>query len=140
MTYESYLDPLLKIQKKILRYIKFETFSSSSTTILKSLKFSKIKDSLHLNILTFVYKSIKKLSPSCFHDSFQPSSSVYRIGTHQTTRGDLFKSFKNTTIYGLQTIQFCGSKLWSTIPLFIRVASYVVVFRSKFKSYFHDSY
>ena len=29
-------------------------------------------DVLHLIILNFVYKSINKLSPSCFHDYFQP--------------------------------------------------------------------
>ena len=140
MTYESYLDPLFKLQKKILRCIKFEPFSSSSTPIFQSLKFLKVEDILHLNILTFVYKSINKLSPSCFHDYFQPNSSVHRIGTRQATRGDLFKSFKNTTLYGLQSIQFFGSKLWNTLPLFIRVASSVVVFRSKLKSYFLDSY
>ena len=33
MTYESYLDPLFKLQKKILRCIKFKPFSASSTPI-----------------------------------------------------------------------------------------------------------
>ena len=77
---------------------------------------------------------------SCFHDYFQLKSSVHRIGTRQATRGDLFKSIKNTTLYGLQTIQYFGSKLWNTLPLFIRVASSIAVFRSKLKSYFLDSY
>ena len=96
MTYESLLNP----QKKILRCIKFEPFLSPNTPIFQSLKTLKIVDVLHLNILTFVYKSIDKLSPSCFHDYFQPNSSVHRIGTRQATRGDLFKSFKNTTLFG----------------------------------------
>ena len=140
MTYESYLNPLFILQKKILRCIKFEPFLSHSTPIFQSLKTLKIVDVLHLNILTFVYKSINKLSPSCFHDYFQPNSSVHRIGTRQATRGDLLKSIKNTTLYGLQTNQYFGSKLWNTLPLFIRVASSTVVFRSKLKRYFLDSY
>ena len=135
MTYESYLNPLFILQKKILRCIKFEPFLSHSTPIFQSLKTLKIVDVLHLNILTFVYKSINKLSPSCFHDYFQPNSSVHRIGTRHATRGDLFKSIKNTTLYGLQTIQYFGSKLWNTLPLFIRVASSTVVFRSKLKRF-----
>ena len=135
MTYESYLNPLFILQKKILRCIKFEPFLSHSTPIFQSLKTLKIVDVLHLNILTFVYKSINKLSPSCFHDYFQPNSSVHRTGTRQATRGDLFKSIKNTTLYGLQTIQYFGSKLWNTLPLFIRVASSTVVFRSKLKRF-----
>ena len=140
MTYESYLNPLLNLQKKVLRSIKFEPFFSPSTPIFHSLKALKIMDILHLNILTFVYKSVNKLAPSCFHDYFQLNSSVHRIGTRQATRGDLFKSIKNTTLYGLQTIQYFGSKLWNTLPLFIRVASSIAVFRSKLKSYFLDSY
>ena len=103
MTYESYLNPLFILQMKILRCIKFEPFLSHSTPIFQSLKTLKIVDVLHLNILTFVYKSINMLSPSYFHDYFQPNSSVHRSGTRQATRGDLFKSIKNTTLYGLQT-------------------------------------
>ena len=41
----------------------------------------------------------------------QTNSSVHRIGTRMATRGDLFKSIKNYTMYGLQTIQYFGSKL-----------------------------
>ena len=140
LTYQSYLSPLFLLQKKILRCINFQPFSAPSTPIFLSLKILKVEDLLHLNILTFVYKSIKKLSPSCFHNYFTPDSSVHRFGTRQATRGDLFKSFKNTTVYGLQTIQVFGSKLWNTLPLFIRVASSVSVFRSKLKTYFINSY
>ena len=140
LTYQSYLNPLFLLQKKILRCINFQPLSAPSALIFLSLKILKVEDLLHLNILTFVYKSINKLSPSCFHNYFTPNSSVHRFGTRQATRGDLFKSFKNTTVYGLQTIQVFGSKLWNTLPLFIRVASSVSVFRSKLKTYFIDSY
>ena len=44
------------------------------------------------------------LSPVCFHNYFTPNSSVHRIGTRQSTRGDLFLSLKGTTHYGLQTV------------------------------------
>ena len=98
MTYESYLNPLVNLQKKVPRSIKFEPFFSPSTSICQSLKALKIMDILHLNILTFVYKSVNKLAPSYFHDYFQLNSSVHKIGNHQATTGDLFKSIKNTTL------------------------------------------
>jgi hypothetical protein len=140
LTYESYLKPLFRLQKKVLRCIKFEPFSAPSAPIFQSLKILKLEDTLHLNILTFVYKAINKLSPSHFHNYFQPNSTIHKIGTRQATRGDLFKSLRNTTLYGLQTIQYFGSKLWNTLPLFIRVASSVAIFRSKLKTHFIDSY
>ena len=88
MTCKSYSNPLFKLQKKIPWCIKFEPFTSSSTPIFQSLKFLKIE--------------VNRLSPSCFHDHFQPNSSVHRIGTRQATRGDIFKSLKNTMLYGKQ--------------------------------------
>ena len=94
---------------------------------------------LHTNILTFVYEAFNKLSPSCFHDYFQPNAMVHRIGTRQATGGDLFSALKDTTLYGLQTIQYFGSKLWNTLPIYIRVATSVAAFRSKLKPYFIDS-
>ena len=140
LTYESYLNPLFNLRKKILHCIKFEPFVSPSMTLFQSFKALKIVDILHLNILTCVYKSLNKLSPSRFHDYFQTNSSVHRIGTRQATRGNLFKPIKNTTMYSLQAIQYFDSKLWNTLPLFISVAGSTEVFCSKLKSYLLDSY
>ena len=140
LTFESYLNPLFRLQKRVLRCIKFEAFTAPSAPIFQTLKILKLEDTLHLNILTFVYKAINRLSPSCFRNYFQPNSTIHKIGTRQATRGDLFKSLKNTTLYGLQTIQYFGSKLWNTLPLFIRAASSVAVFRSKLKPHFLDSF
>ena len=42
LTFESYLNPLLNVQKKVLRSIKFKPFSSPSTQIFQSLKVFKV--------------------------------------------------------------------------------------------------
>ena len=102
---------LFRLQKKILRAMQFQPFSAPSSPIFLSLKLLKLQDVLHTNILTFVYKALNKLSPPFFHDYFHPNSAVHRIGTRQATRGDLFSALKNTTLYGLQTIQYFCSKL-----------------------------
>ncbi len=120
--------------------MSFSNFSAPSAPIFHSLKILKLEDIIHSNILTFVYKALNKVTPTCFHNYFTPNSSVHRIGTRQATRGDLFKSFKNTTLYGLKTIKYFGSKLWNTLPLFIRISSSTSVFRSCLKTFFIDSY
>ena len=140
LTYGTYLKPLFLLQKKILRCISFQNFIAPSAPIFHSLKILKLEDMIHSNILTFAYKAMNKLSPTCFHNFFTPNSSVHRFGTRQVTRGDLFKSLKNTTLYGLKTIQYFGSKLWNTLPLFIRVSGSASVFRSNLKTFFLDSY
>ena len=140
LTFVSYLNPLFTLQKKVLHCINFEPFSVPSSSIFQTLKILKLEDALHINILTFVYKAITKLSPSTFHNYFRPNITVHKIGTRQATRGDLCKSRKNTAMYGLQTIQYFGSKFWNTFPLFIRVANSVTVFRSKVKAHIISSY
>ncbi len=140
LTYDTYLKPLYLLQKKILRCISFSHFAAPSSPIFRSLKILKLEDIIHSNILMFVYKALNKVSPTCFHSYFTLNSSVHRIGTRQVTRGDLFKSFKITTLYGLKTIKYFGSKLWNTIPLFIRVSTSTSVFRSSLKTFFIDSY
>ena len=91
---------------------------------------------LHLNILSFVYKAINKLSQVSFHNYCTPDSYVHRYGTHQATRGDLFILLKRISLYGLKTVQYFGSMLWNTLPLFMRVASSISIFRSKWKAHF----
>ena len=140
LTFENYLTPLYLLQKKILRCINFQSPTAPSTPLLHSLKILKLEDVFHLSLLIFVYISINKISPIYFHDYFTPDSSVHRIGTRQVSRGDLFISLKRTTLYGLKTIQYFGSKLWNTLPIFIRVAGSVITFRSKLKAFFIDSY
>ena len=83
---------------------------------------------------------MNKISSVYFHNYFTPDSSVHSFGTRQATRGDLFISFKRTTLYGLKTVKYFGSKLWNTLPLLIPVAGSVTAFRSKLKTYIIDSY
>ncbi len=140
LTYNFYLEPLFRLQKKVVRCIKLEPLTSPSTLIFQSLKILKLEDILHLNILTFVYNSINKISPSCFHNYFQPNAAIHKIGTRQASRGDIFQSVVNTSRYGLKTIKYFGSKLWNTIPLFIRVSNSVFAFRSNLKTFFFNTY
>ena len=81
VTFVSYLNPLFKLQKKVLCCIKFERFSGPSLPIFQSLRTLKLEDALHLNILTFVYKAINRLAPSQFHNYFHPNTNVHKIGT-----------------------------------------------------------
>ena len=39
---------------------------------------SMLEDTLHLNILTFVFQSINRISPSCFHNHLQPNSNIHK--------------------------------------------------------------
>ena len=136
----THLTPLFRLRKKILRCIKFQASIAPSTSLFHSLKIVKLEDMLHLSILSFVYIAINKILPACFHEYFTPDSSIHWFETHQAARGYLFILLKRTSLYAHKTVQYFGSKLWNTLPLFIRIASSITTLRSKLKAYFIDSY
>ena len=68
LTYESYINPVYLLQKRVIRAIAFESSTSHSTPIFSGLEILKLCDLFQLKLLTFVYESICKISPACFHN------------------------------------------------------------------------
>ena len=69
-TYDTYLKPISVLQKKVVRAISFKNLSAPSTPIFITLRILKLKDLFEMKLLTFVFESVNKYSPSCFHDYF----------------------------------------------------------------------
>ena len=103
-TYASYIDPIFKLQKRAVRAISFQPRMSPSLPIFNDFKLLKLSEIFELRLLTFVFDSINKTSPSCFHDFFLLSSSVHQYSTRQARLGDLYMFKKNSLQYGLKSI------------------------------------
>ena len=69
-TYESYINPVFLLPKRVLRAISFENCTSHSTPIFLNLKILKLHDLFQLKLLTFVYDCVNKIAPSYFHSFF----------------------------------------------------------------------
>ena len=140
LTYDTYLDQLFIVQKKVLRCIACQPFTAPTTPLFHSLKLVKLQHILQFNMLTFVYKVMNRLSPACFFSYFIPNSSIHLFETRQSTRGDLFLSFKRPKSYGQRTVQHFGSKLWNALPFSICIEESLSVFRSKLIAHYIHSY
>ena len=70
LTYETHINPVFLLQKKVIRAIAFERFTSASTPLFSDLKILKLGDLFKLKPLSFVYDCVNKISPSCFHSFF----------------------------------------------------------------------
>ncbi len=134
-TCTTYIDPIFKLQKKVVRAISFEPYNSHSSPIFKDLKILKLSDIFHLKLLTFVYESIHKMSPSCFHNLFCLSLYVHQYSTRQASRGNIYLTQKNTVRYGLNSLGYLGAKLWNELPDDIRTAKSKALFKSKLKTH-----
>ena len=132
-TYASYVDPIFKLQKKAVRAISFQPRMSPSLPIFNDFKLLKLSEIFELRLLTFVFDSVNKTSPSCFHDFFLFCSSVHQYSTRQASQGDLYMSKKNSLQYGLKSIRYLGAKLWNALPLELRNVPSKPLFKTKLK-------
>ena len=73
-----------------------QSFRSPSTSIFSDLKILKLYDLFELKLLTFVYESVNKISPSFFHNFFETLTTVHHYNTRQASSGDIFMTRKNT--------------------------------------------
>ena len=70
LTYETHINPVFLLQKKVIRAIAFENFTSHTTPLFSDLKTLKLHDLFQLKLLSFVYDCVNRISPSCFHVLF----------------------------------------------------------------------
>ena len=60
-TYESHINPIFKLQEKAVRAISFQPQMSPARPIFNDLKLLKLPEIFELQLLTFVFDSIKKI-------------------------------------------------------------------------------
>ena len=105
LTHDTYIYPVFSLQKRVVRAISFENFTSHSTPIFLSLKILKRHDLFQLKLLTFVYDCISKTAPSYFHSFFALVETVHQYGTRQASKNDIFITQKNTLQYDLRSVR-----------------------------------
>ena len=88
LTYNSLVQKLIVIQKKIVRVMTFNK--------IIQLNFLKIEDIRQLQLFSFVYDCLNKTAPVFFHEYFTPSSERHNFNTRLAFRGDLLLERKNT--------------------------------------------
>ena len=134
-TYKSYVELVFRLQKKAIRAISFQPRLSPSLPIFKDLKLLKLSDIFELRLLTFVFDSVNKTSPECFHNFFVFNSSVHQYCTRQASQRDLYLTRQNSLQYGLKSLRYLGAKLWNTLPAEPRNTPSKISFKAKLKTY-----
>ena len=134
--FASYIEPLFKLQKRVVPAISNQTFLAHSLPFFKDLRLLRIDYIFKSKLVTFVYESINKLTLVYFHNFFCHNASIHSHNTRQLTSGDLFLAQKNTLQYGLRSIRYMGAKLWNGLPSAITALSSKFLLKKHLKSYF----
>ena len=114
LTFNSYLEPISILQKKVLKSIACSDMMAPSMPPfhdLQLLKLNDIHNNLHISL--FVYECVSGLSPAYFADFLNLLSNKHTFMIRQSTKGNLFLERRNTDQYGIRSIQFSGVKLWN---------------------------
>ena len=138
-TCASYIDPIIKLQKKAVRNILHQSLFCHTTPIFNTLKLLKLPDIFKLRLLNFVFESLNKLAPHYFHSYFSINSSIHSYYTRHSTHGDIYIEKKNTLQFGLRSIRCMGAKLWNDLPLEVRNSTSKFLFKRKVKLYLQDT-
>ena len=134
-TFPSYLEPILKLQKRAVRTISNQPTHSNSAPIFNNLRLLRVTEIFQMKLLTFVYESVNKISPPCFHSFFKPNSSIHHHHTRQAERGDLYKHKWKTMCFGRRSIRQLGPNHWNSLPLSLRNASNKFSFKKDLKKH-----
>ena len=123
LTHPSVLDPLSKLQKKVIRAILFKDQLTHSTPLFSKLQILKLNDIYSLQLLCLVFESEK--GPTFHHvrDYFTPISSVHGHFTRQASQGNIFTIQVNATHYGLRSFRYAAALLRNNLPLYVRELS-----------------
>jgi len=130
--YDSRISKLIILQKKAIRVIAGVPKGSHTHHIFKKLNLLNLKQVRAVQIGEFVYKSQNNILPSLFHSYFIAGSQIHSHDTRNATSLRATYARTNSRVF---SIKFYGPKLWNTIPLDIRLAPNIYLFKLRFKAY-----
>ena len=85
-TYQSYLDPLIKIQKRAIRVIASEKRLSHTEPLFKKLKLLKLKEIHAYVVQLFMFKFHHAKLPKVFDDFFTRNNAFHNYSTRQNNK------------------------------------------------------
>ena len=140
LTHPTTLNPLFRVQEKVIRAITFSGEFVSSSPLFYSLKILKLPDVHKLKLLCFVFECRNCLSLKPFDDYFIPLFSIHDHNTCQAFGGDLFVPRINATQYGKRTARYAGSVLWKDLSHDLRNSPSPVVFKKQIMKHYLSLY
>ena len=114
-TYESNLNPIIVLQKRVVRAITFANFDEHSSPLFKALGILKFSDLISFQNLLFMHDFNNHTVPRAFDNSvFTPTNQVHQYNTRQALKCTFYMPSVRTN-YGKFSIRYAGSKIWNTL-------------------------
>ncbi len=132
---ETILEPLIKLQDKIIRIMCFlPNNGDDMKPIYEKLGLLNVKLLNKLTTAKFMYKFKNNKLPKSFEIFFRPSSTNQRYPLRNRNLQDYVCEWGKTN-YGMKRLQNEGVQLWNAISPSIRNASNIKVFSKMYKTF-----
>ena len=136
-TYESYLKPLIIMQKKVLRCVCNLKAKTSTPLYFKSTSILKLTDINQFQIMNFMFNYQKGNLPDIFQSFFKYNHEIHSYSTRQS---NLFRPPNYKTLLGKMFIKYKGVIIWNSLTKHVSADSTRFIFKKQLKTYFISSY
>ena len=156
------MEKILVLQKKAVRIMSKHddvlTFSGplvSTNPIFKKLEILKVEDVFNFHILKFIYMCLNQSTPQNFHSWFIPNYNIHSYNTVSNTTINMRNYFEIENVettnnihiergrlvnYGAKLLKVLGPNLWNSVPLKIRNAENIFLFKKNLKLFYVNKY
>ena len=131
-TYNSFLEPLVKINNKILRILQNKPLRTPVADLYKKFNTLQITQLRDYNILFLVHRFVfdSKHLPEIYHHYFTFNAEIH---THNTRQLESLHTASWHSQLGKRNIKILGSNLWNSLPKSIRSIGNARIFKRKLK-------
>ena len=127
------LQKLQRVQNTAARVVAKPKKDEHITETLKKLHWLPVEARIRYKILLLVYKALNGLAPSYIQDLLQKYTTSRCL--RSTGKQQLAIPRSSTKSYGDRAFSIAGPNLWNNLPLELRCAESVNIFKSKLKTY-----
>jgi len=131
------IDPIIILQKKIIRIISKADYLATTGPLFKSLKFLKFHDINRLQLGEFMYKFQHSKLPVSFDNYFRYLTEIHNHNTRG--RRNLNVEFCHT-VSKTFSVKIAGPKLWNNLPVKLRNSLSLSIFKSNYKQNLLSTY
>ena len=132
------INKLQRIQNIVARLITGHGRCEHITPVLKSLHWLPVKQRITFKTLVLVYKAVNNLAPVYLKELLYPY--VPCRGLRSSENNLLVVPFTRSSVVQQCAFSAAGPRLWNSLPLSLRSASCLSVFKSHLKTYLFKEY
>ena len=116
---------------KAIRCIHFKKYNESVSNLKITKKVLNVENLFKYELGVFMFKYINNFLPVNFNCYFKSINKVHSHSTRSSKTNFFLPRFNNK--YGLQSLSYQGSKLWTELPINLKDQSHLVRFQAKLK-------